>query len=196
MKLSDELSKKLVKYGQEHLAVGFDALSEEDAKYFEKELSEIDFDLMTSLYDNADSSLGNAAKLELTPLKATVAKALSADKYQEYYRAGAEVISKNQLAAVTVAGGQGSRLGHDGPKGTYDIGLPTHKSLFEIQSDGLKKIAVECGGNIPWYIMTSYINHEDTVAFFEKNNYFGYGKENVFFFRQNMIPVMNMQGKL
>ena len=196
MKLSKELWDKLVKYGQEHLAVGFDELSDEEAKSFEKELSEIDFELMAGLYENADSSLGNAAKLELTPLKATVAKALSAEKYDEYYRAGAEVISKNQLAAVTVAGGQGSRLGHDGPKGTYDIGLPTHKSLFEIQSDGLKKIALECGGNIPWYIMTSYINHEDTVAFFEKNDYFGYGKENVFFFRQNMIPVMNMQGKL
>ena len=100
---------------------------------------------------------------------------------EEIYEIGLAEISRGNLCAVTMAGGQGSRLGHEGPKGTYDIGLPSHKSLFEIQCDGLKKISEKANISIPWYIMTSETNHDDSVAFFEKNNYFGYPKEDIMF---------------
>lgn len=67
-----------------------------------------------------------------------------------------------------MAGGQGTRLGHNGPKGTYDLGLPSHKSLFEILCDGLKETMQKCGVAVPWYIMTSRENNDETVSFFEK----------------------------
>ena len=80
------------------------------------------------------------------------------DKLKE---AGLEELKKGGLAVVTMAGGQGTRLGHDGPKGTYDIGLPSHKSLFELQCDQLKESREITGVTIPWYIMTSKENNDD-----------------------------------
>ena len=81
-----------------------------------------------------------------------------------------------------MAGGQGTRLGHNGPKGTYDIGLNSHKSLFELLSDHLKEEGKKCDVMIPWFIMTSRENNKATVEFFEKNKYFGYQKDkNIFF---------------
>ena len=126
----------------------------------------------------------------------TDAAALPQKERAALYAEGLEAIRRGELAALTMAGGQGTRLGHDGPKGTYDIGLPSHKSLFEIQCDGLKAISAEAGRTVPWYIMTSHINHDESVAFFEKNNWFGYPREDVFFFPQTMIPAMSKDGRL
>ncbi len=196
MKLSKDLLDLLSKYGQEQLLIGIDGLNDAELKAFEADLRNVDFELMDSLYREAKDSLAKAEKLELTPIAATVAKELSAEENNRFYNAGVDALSKGCVAAVTLAGGQGSRLGHEGPKGTYDIGLPSHKSLFELQCDGLKKMTAECGKTVPWYIMTSYVNHDETVGFFKAHDYFGYGEENIFFFRQNMIPVMDMQGKI
>ena len=100
---------------------------------------------------------------------------------------------EGKFAAVTMAGGQGTRLGHNGPKGTYDIGLSDHMSLFEIQCMRLKKKKEELGVNIPWYIMTSKENDAATRAFFEEHNYFGYDKDSVMFFIQCMLPMIHKE---
>lgn len=90
----------------------------------------------------------------------------------------------------------GTRLGHNGPKGTYDIGLESHKSIFEILSDTIKEASNKYKKIIPWYIMTSRENNEDTINFFEKKNYFNYGKENIIFFKQDELPMINEEGKI
>ena len=96
-----------------------------------------------------------------------------------------------------MAGGQGTRLGHNGPKGTYDIGLDSHKSLFELLADSLKESGKKYGVVIPWFIMTSRENNEETVNFFEKNKYFGYQKDkNIFFFIQGELPMVDTEGKI
>ena len=96
-----------------------------------------------------------------------------------------------------MAGGQGTRLGHSGPKGTYDIGLDSHKSLFELLCDGIKEEGKKYGVTIPWFIMTSKENNEETEKFFKENKYFGYEKDkNLFFFIQGELPMMDTEGKI
>jgi len=108
-----------------------------------------------------------------------------------------KAIKEGELAVVTMAGGQGTRLGHNGPKGTYDIGLDSHKSLFELLSDGIKEEAKKYGVTIPWFIMTSRENNKATIEFFEKHKYFGYQKDkNIFFFIQGELPMMDTEGKI
>lgn len=96
-----------------------------------------------------------------------------------------------------MAGGQGTRLGCDGPKGKYYLNVnPEPKSLYEITVDSLKRANSIYNVVIPWYIMTSKENHHDTVTFFEENQYFGYPKESIRFFMQGELPLINKEGKL
>lgn len=201
MKLSNDERKikieaVLTKYGQNGLLNFYDELDEKQKEQLLSELEGIDFELMKRLYSKTfEDVLGNDS-FNVEPIKATVKTDYSEKEEKRIFQLGINEISKGKMAALTMAGGQGTRLGHTGPKGTFDIGLPSHKSLFEIQCYSLKQVSDVSGCIVPWYIMTSHINHEDTVAFFEKNDYFGYGKENVFFFRQTMIPAVDIEGHL
>ena len=95
-----------------------------------------------------------------------------------------------------MAGGQGTRLGHNGPKGTFKLGLNPDKSIFEILADSLKESNDKYGVIIPWYIMTSRENNDQTEEFFKENNYFGYEKSDVVFFKQGELPMCSEDGKL
>ena len=122
---------------------------------------------------------------------------LTVEEKERFISIGEEIIKSGKLAAVTMAGGQGTRLGHDGPKGTFDLGLDSHKSLFEILTDGFKETLEKYEVAIPWYIMTSKENNDDTVKFFEKNNYFEYPREAVrMFFKQSELPMLDESGKI
>lgn len=187
--------KKVAEYKQEHLLEYIDFLDVNEKERLLDDILNIDFHFLLELYKNADKEIC-AESLDLKPAVGVPKSTMSQKELEEIYEIGLAEISRGNLCAVTMAGGQGSRLGHEGPKGTYDIGLPSHKSLFEIQCDGLKKISEKANISIPWYIMTSETNHDDSVAFFEKNNYFGYPKEDIMFFKQSMIPVMDRQGRV
>ena len=95
-----------------------------------------------------------------------------------------------------MAGGQGTRLGHNGPKGTFDLGLPNHKTIFEILCDTLKDAKEKYGEYVSWYIMTSDENNGQTVDFFEKNKYFDYPKDKIMFFKQGKLPMIDTKGKV
>ncbi len=184
------------KYGQEQLLKYWDTLDAHQQEELEKDIESIDFELMNSLYQAAGKPVSQSQLGEITPIPLADTTTMDDVEKEKLNRKGMEILLKGKMAALTMAGGQGSRLGHEGPKGTYDIGLQSHKSLFEIQCDGLKKISVEAGRVVPWYIMTSEINHQDTVDFFKAHNYFNYPEESIFFFPQTMIPVMSKDGKL
>ena len=182
------LRDSLTEYGQEHLLKYYDTL--------EADLANVDFALMKRLYEGAEKVTAYDGDDKIETTEVCDSTTLDAAERERLYRKGMYYLLRGRLAVVTMAGGQGTRLGHDGPKGTYDFGLPTHKSLFEVQCDGLKTASMEAGRTVPWYIMTSETNHADTVAFFESHNYFNYPRESISFFKQTMIPMMDKDGTL
>ena len=122
----------LKKYDQEHLLNNFEKLDDIHKEKLLEEIENIDFELMNSLYEKTKKEISNN-KDEITPIE-YLDKFKLGEKYKYYEELGKKAIKEGQLAVVTMAGGQGTRLGHNGPKGTYDIGLDSHKSLFELLS--------------------------------------------------------------
>ena len=191
----ESIMKTLRKYSQEHLLDAYVRLDEGKQKEFLCQLENTDFELINSLYHNTkqEDKIGD---VQIAPIEY-----LDKDKLNGYYKgfleAGETAIRHGKLAAVTMAGGQGTRLGHNGPKGTFDIGLESHKSLFELLSDSLKQQGKAYGVTIPWFIMTSKENNDDTIEFFAKHRFFGYEKDkNIFFFKQGELPMVDMEGKI
>ena len=191
----EEVKDVLKKYGQEHLLNHYDDLDDKKKEILLKQINHIDFELVNKLYDSTKEQKINTND-KITPINYLDKYKLN-DQYKYYESIGKKAIKEGKLAAVTMAGGQGTRLGHSGPKGTYDIGLDSHKSLFELLSDNLKEEGKKYGVIIPWFIMTSRENNKDTVDFFEKHRYFGYKKDkNIFFFEQGELPMMDTEGKI
>lgn len=118
------------------------------------------------------------------------------NEIEEYQKIGIESIRDGEVAVILMAGGQGTRLGSSAPKGCYDIGLPSHKSLFQIQAEKLKKLEslAGCSSPIYWYIMTSEPTRNATECFFNSNNYFGLKSEQVIFFNQGTLPAFDLNG--
>jgi len=111
-------------------------------------------------------------------------------------QAGEEALSAGRVAAFTVAGGQGTRLGYDGPKGTYPVTPVTKKPLFQVFAEKIARSAERAGAPIHWFIMTSEINHAATVEAFEEAGYFGLKEEEVHFFPQGLVPAVDSEGKI
>ena len=190
-----EIAALLKKYNQEQLLNGYEKLDEVKKKKLLEQIEAIDFNLINSLYESTKKEVKHQTD-EITPID-YVDKYKLHDEYKYYENIGKKAIREGKLAAVTMAGGQGTRLGHDGPKGTYDIGLDSHKSLFELLCDNLKEEGKKYGVTIPWFIMTSRENNKKTIEFFEKHKFFGYQKDkNIFFFIQGELPMMDTEGKI
>ena len=191
----EELKSILKKYGQEHLLNHYETLDEMHKKELLNQIEKIDFELVNNLYHHMKKE-EKQGEDEITPIE-YLDKYKLYDDYKYYENVGKKAIKEGKLAAVTMAGGQGTRLGHKGPKGTYDIGLDSHKSLFELLCDNLKEEGKKYGVTIPWFIMTSRENNKTTVEFFEKHKYFGYQKDkNIFFFIQGELPMIDTEGKI
>jgi len=191
----EEIKAILKKQGQEHLLNHYETLDEVHKKELLKQIEEIDFELINHLYDTTKQQEKKQEDI-ITPIDYLDKEKLY-DDYKYYENIGKKAIQERKLAAVTMAGGQGTRLGHKGPKGTYDIGLDSHKSLFELLCDSLKEEGKKYGVVIPWFIMTSRENNKATIEFFEKHKYFGYQKDkNLFFFIQGELPMMDTEGKI
>ena len=191
----NEIKWTLNKYNQEHLLNGYEELPENKKKELLHELQAIDFELVDSLYKKTKKGI-DLSNDKIEPIE-YVDKFKLNENYKEFESIGKKAICEGKLAAVTMAGGQGTRLGHNGPKGTYDIGLDSHKSLFELLSDYLKEEGKKYGVTIPWFIMTSRENNDATVEFFAKHKYFGFEKDkNIFFFMQGQLPMIDTEGKI
>jgi UDP-N-acetylglucosamine/UDP-N-acetylgalactosamine diphosphorylase len=109
---------------------------------------------------------------------------------------GEKAIREGKTAAFLVAGGQGTRLGFDGPKGIFPIGPVSRKSLFQMHAEKILAFSRAFSSSIPWYIMTSETNDDATQEFFRNNRFFGLDRGNVIFFKQRMIPALDQSGKL
>ncbi len=192
----DEASEILKKYDQEHILKFYQRMNDDDKEKLLEQIQNIDFEQIMNLYNKSKENVViNTSKVE--PIISVDSEKLSEEEKSKYIKFGEEIIKSGKLAAVTMAGGQGTRLGHNGPKGTYDLGLPSHKCLFEIICDGLKETCKKYNTLVPWYIMTSRENNADTIKFFEENNYFEYPREAFgMFFNQGELPMLDENGKL
>ncbi|OMJ95142.1 hypothetical protein SteCoe_1511 [Stentor coeruleus] len=123
----------------------------------------------------------------------------SEDQKNLFQSDGLKIINRGEAAVLTFAGGQGTRLGVSYPKGMYDIGLISHKSLFQIFAERLirlKNIAGPDTPPIPWLIRVNWETYDIMMNFFDTNNYFGLDKNQVFFFKQDMLPAIDFEGKI
>ena len=188
----ENAKKKLKEYGQEHLLRYYDTLSDEEKASLLSEIEATDFSVLTALDQKPEAEQEGQV---FEPLGA-VTMAEIASREDEFRAAGLQAIRECRTGAVLLAGGQGTRLGFDHPKGMYNMGLAKDLYIFECHMRQLLKVSHEAGALIPLYIMTSDLNHEETVAFFKKHDYFGYDPAFIRFFRQDMAPCTDLQGKV
>lgn len=190
-----EALKKLEKYGQEHLLARYESLNEEKKVKLINQIKNIDFDETIELFNIVTKSIKKPDG-EFLSIEYVDKSKLSEEQYNDYYNIGKEQIEQGKYAVVTMAGGQGTRLGYVAPKGTFKIGGGIEKSLFEALSDTIKEARAKYNTRIPWYIMTSRENNNATEKFFEKNDFFGLPYEDVKFFKQGELPMLDTNGKL
>lgn len=188
--------KILDTYDQKHLISFYKDLTDLQKDFLLNQILSIDFDKIFGLYD-ASMVPEVIQENELSPLEYFEKKNFSEEEIEFYSKIGAEEIKSGSFAVVTMAGGQGTRLGYRGPKGTYKLNLkPERKSLFQIMCEDIKRANNKYSITIPWYIMTSDENDAQTKAFFEENNYWDYPKDYIKFFTQGKLPLITIDKKL
>lgn len=185
----------LKKYNQEHLINFIGQLTETQKSNLLNQIINIDFDEILELYNSFNNSDPNPTE-EIEPLNYIVKDSIPTNKLKQYYNTGIKAIKSGKIGIITLAGGQGSRLGFKGPKGTFCLDIEPKISLFEILCNYIKVYANKYKVNIPWYIMTSTSNYFDTINFFEQNNFFDYPRKNMQFFTQDNLPIIDINGKL
>lgn len=163
--------------------------TEEEQKILKEKLDEIDWSVLAHIERKETvNERGIFAPLEAVEISEIESRR---DEFREL---GLKAIREGKVGAVLLAGGQGTRLGLDRPKGTLNIGVQKDRYLFEQLLLNLKEVTDAAKAYVPMYIMTSNINHDDTVAFFEEHNYFGYPKDYIRFFVQEMVPACDYNG--
>lgn len=187
-----EAEKILADYGQEHILRYYDELSEEEKNELLRQIELTDLSVLEDFKHRNDEP-GKRGSFE--PLDAVTVDDIEKNR-NEYLKAGIEAIKAGKAAAVMLAGGQGTRLGFDSPKGMFNIGESRELCIFQCQINNLLDVVKLTGTFIPLYIMTSEKNNDETTAFFEKNNYFGYDSSYVKFFIQDMAPSVDLNGKI
>ncbi len=189
-----KVKELLEKYNQEHVLNFYNELSETEKENLLNQILDIDFELMNKLYKEKDIIKTKQGKIE--PIGYIDEDKIINEEKEKYQNMGESIVKKGKYGIVIMAGGQGTRLGHSGPKGTYMLNTTPPKSIFEIHIEKLKQIREKYNITVPIYIMTSNENNDDTIKFFEKNNYFDYPKDNITFFKQGELPMIDQQGKL
>lgn len=193
-------------------------LSEEERVEFEQELSSLpDPTVLRKLFETAmggvsndnnndkqhpiadnGSSVHNGKILTPVPEEMILECKRGSEEWKEMHAVGLAALKRGECAIVTLAGGQGTRLGSTAPKGCYQLKLPSGLSLFGMQAERIKKLQSLCGGacEISWYIMTSAPTHKATVEYFESMNFFGLSSDQVKFFQQGLLPAFDLSGRV
>ncbi len=184
----NEAMEKLKKYGQEHVLKYYAELSDEQRNTLIEQIERTDFTV-----------IGQAAEAgkrgEIAPIKAMTIPEIDMGR-ERFEHIGMEAIKAGKLGAVLLAGGMGTRLGSGAPKGMYDIGISKPVYIFQRLIENLMKVVEKAGNYIQLFVMTSEKNHDATVGFFKEHDYFGYDKEYIAFFKQDMAPAADFDGKV
>ncbi|KAK9488922.1 nucleotide-diphospho-sugar transferase [Lipomyces starkeyi] len=202
----EELQETYATAGQSQVFTFYDSLDESSQKLLISQLATIDPARVSRIAETVLSQGPESDPTEITPLpESATASVLTAppSQIEEWENIGTSLIAQNSVAVVLLAGGQGTRLGSSAPKGCFDIGLPSHKSLFELQAErivSLQNLVQNRTGKteviIPWYIMTSGPTRAPTESFFKEHSYFGLDPSNIKFFEQGVLPCIDNSGKI
>merc|ERR1712025_323196 len=204
----DTLRSKLTAAGQEHLLQFWEELNTDEKQALYNELSELDLDEVLEYFQRTVAEMSSAGeKLDdkMQPLTESQCGSMASSTDRElaqYESLSLEEISKSHVGILLLAGGQGTRLGTSYPKGMYDVGLPSNKTLFQLQAERIRSLetlaekTTGVKGAITWYIMTSASTIKPTLDFFAKNQYFGLKKDNVVVFQQGTLPCFTFEGKM
>lgn len=186
----EQAKVKLSDAGQEHLLQYYDELTKEQKDYLLDQIESLDLELLKLV----EHGVAQTERGTLAPLGAVTLEEIA--KNRGYFeKTGVQAIQKGKVGAVLLAGGQGTRLGLDGPKGKLNIGVSKELYLFEQLIGNLMEVVKKTGTWIPLFIMTSEKNNDETVSFLKEKDYFGYNPEYVFFFVQQMAPSVSYEGK-
>jgi UDP-N-acetylglucosamine/UDP-N-acetylgalactosamine diphosphorylase len=197
----EQIRSRLEKVGQTHLLKFEHELGETQRQQLLRQIMELDLDALPALirdYVLAKPKFELPSSIEPAPYypfdghsgKRSWSKAHFREEGEKLLRAG-------KVGAFVVAGGQGSRLGFEGPKGCFAAGVLTGKTLFQLFAEQIQNASKRYGVHVPWYIMTSPLNHAATVGFFEEHSYFGLGRNDVLFFPQGVMPSLDIRdGKI
>jgi len=200
----EALRRRVEDAGQGHVLDGWDALTEAQRASLTQQLEEIDFDYVNRIFQSSMEAAKEAAS-PAEPVTDVVTIAATSDEQRKAWRAtGLKLIAEGKLGLLLLAGGQGTRLGSSAPKGCYDIGLPSGKSLFALQAERiirLQQLAAESTGQaikgpMRWYVMTSRATDDATRAFFKEHAFFGLDPAQVMFFSQGMLPALTQEGRV
>lgn len=185
----NEAMEKLKQFGQEHILMYYDRLDEEEKKSLLTQIELTDF----SVIKEAHAEKGEGGKI--SPLASLELREIQKNK-DRFYEKGLKALKEGKVAAVLLAGGMGTRLGSDDPKGVYNIGKTKDVYIFQRIVENLMDVTKTADKNIYLFVMTSDKNHTKTVDFFKKHNYFGYHPEYVKFFMQEMAPATDYEGRV
>lgn len=198
------MREKLARYDQEHLLQFWNVLSDAEKECLYRELDGLKYEDIMSFFKTCSMPTEKVDD-RLMPVPESVLGSYTNTDPQllkNYEHEGLRQISRGKVAVLLLAGGQGTRLGVTYPKGMYDVGLPSHKTLYQLQAERIIKVQkmaqshTGTAGIVTWYIMTSEHTQEPTLRFFEKHKYFGLDPKNVIFFEQNTLPCMSFDGKI
>lgn len=185
-----EAYEKLEGCGQLHVLDYYEELEAAEKEALLEQIETVDFEVLKYCKNNTTNQKG-----KITPLTAMQLAQINEER-EKYTEIGLEEVRNGKVAAVLLAGGMGTRLGSDNPKGMFDIGITRPVYIFQRIIENLIEVVEAAGTWIYLFVMTSDKNHEITISFFEEQKYFGYKKEYVAFFRQEMVPASDYEGKV
>jgi UDP-N-acetylglucosamine/UDP-N-acetylgalactosamine diphosphorylase len=194
-----EIREKLKKIDQLQVLAFWDRLNSGQREKLSGQLATLHLDSIAEL---AETEIRHKPQIplprDIQPVQAYPREpdATRRQLYDDAEQRGHELLRQGKIGAFLVAGGQGTRLGYDGPKGEFPVTPVKNKPLFQVFAEQLLGHSRDSGKSIPWYIMTSEVNDAPTRDFFKKHTYFGYPAGDVYFFQQGMMPAFDMDGKL
>lgn len=187
----EQTKQKLSQYHQEHLLNYFEELTEKEQSQLLQQIEETDFSVVTRISNTAEEHKRGT----ISPIDAMQLSEIQQNK-KNFTQAGIECIRAGKVGAVLLAGGMGTRLGSDAPKGMYNIGITKPVYIFQRIIENLFEVVDEAKTWIHLFIMTSEKNHEMTVSFFKEKQYFGYDEKHIHFFKQDMAPASDYKGNI
>ena len=187
----EQAKEKLEKYGQQHVLKYYEELSEAEKQALLDQIEATDMSILEACLHKEDL----AQKGVISPLAAMQIPEIEANR-ESFTETGLEAIRAGKVGAVLLAGGMGTRLGSDGPKGVYNVGLTRKLYIFECLINNLMDVVKQADAWIHLFVMTSDKNHDATVTFMKEKNYFGYREEYVHFFEQEMAAATDYNGKI